>query len=73
MAHDIWQIKEHRDGDTHTAQLGDISLRVQDMDGDCADWAVHRGDDLLAQGTVLAGDYMEAARAAAWAVVPSLV
>ena len=46
----FWRIRDHRDGETATASVGDLKLHVQDCDGDSSDWEIMRGDACLAMG-----------------------
>lgn len=46
----FWRIRDHRDGEVGTAEVGDLKLRVQDCDGDCSDWEITRGETYLAIG-----------------------
>ena len=46
----FWRTRDHRDGETATAAIGELKLHVQDCDGDCSDWDITRGETMLAMG-----------------------
>lgn len=46
----FWRVRDHRDGETARATVGDLQLFVQDCDGDCSDWDITRGETYLAIG-----------------------
>jgi hypothetical protein len=46
-----WKWRENRDGDIGNARYKCFDIRIQDMDGDAAEWSIKRGDLYVAIGT----------------------